>query len=274
MTAQSPFYGAKNMFTMNTPAYLQLYTGTINTKPTDRSAALAFFKGTPSSIVITATGVTTASDYFIFNTPQNRYCFYVTTPPSASLFDISIAIDSGLSIASAVAKISAKAKDLDDVLTSYDATTVTITAKIGGLCATNTESMTNATITKVDGAGAWAKIGKLAADLASTPEEVVVTDSEGEDNQVGAKFPTTFSLLNVNQRALEIINADWNNQKVNVAFFDETNDNYPIYILHNINLTALPDFLNRDGARVNFKMNKQYKDWSTSVKFWDYSTEV
>jgi len=179
-----------------------------------------------------------------------------------------------LSAGAAVAQISEKAKLLDDVLTSYDATTVTLTARMGGLCAVNTEDMTNATITKVDGTGGWAKIGKLAADLASTPEEVVVTDSEGEDNQVGAKFPTTFSLLNVNQRALEIINSDWNNQKVNIAFFDETNDNYPIYILHNVNLTALPDFLNRDGARVNFKANKQYKDWDTSVKFWDYSTEV
>jgi len=279
MTVQIPFYGSKGIFTMASPVWITPWTGTVTTEPANKAAAIALIAGTKSqaTYTVSSTGMS-SGEYFIFNTPQNRYCFYNTTDAAipTTIYDVKIAITATTVLADLTAEIYAKAKLLDDVVVStVPGTSVTMTATQGGVCDANYDAATYVVAgTLTTGDGVWGKVGKLADDINVTPEEVTVMDSEKEDNQIGAKYTVEFSLMNVNARALEILKNDWNNQKVNIAFVDETNDNYPMYVLFNQTLTILPDLMNRDGARIKFKATKQYKDWGTYIKFWDFSDEV
>jgi len=275
MANQIPFYSATGIFTMLTPAYIQPWDGNVTTEPLTKTAAISLIAGGKSKETVTPPIASTGGDYNIFNTPQNRYCFYVTTPPSATLYDVAVPVTAWVDAASGVANIVAAAKKQVDIAVSYDDTTVTLEAMVGGLCNVNTESGDSFPLSVlVTGSGNWGKIGKLADDLAVTPESIIVVDSEKEENQVGAKFTVEFNLISVSARALKILKTDWNNKKVNIAFIDETNDEYPMFILHNQTLTILPDIMNRDGAKINFKATKQYKDWDTYIKYWDFADEV
>jgi len=273
MTIQAPNYGQENQFSMGTPAFLQLWTGTVNTQPATNALAKTMFRGVQSVEVITPPASSTggASHYNIFNTPQTRYCFYVTTPPDASLYDVAVEVTAWTTAAMGVANIVAAASDCKDILVTNDATTVTLTAKNGGLTVANSEVGDDFPLTGlVTGSGAWLKFGKLADTIDITTEENMMTNSEKEDTQMSVKFNVAFDLINVSQRAWEVCLANWNNVQVNVAFVDETNDKYPVYIINNIPLRMLPDFMNKEGARINFKANKTYEDYASYIQFWQF----
>jgi len=274
MTIQAPNYGQENQFSMGTPAFLQLWGTAVNAKPATLALAKDMFRGVKSAATYVPKADGSVDDeYTIFNTPQTRYCFYVKTAPTpATLYDVAVPVTAWTTAAAGVANIIAAATPYKDILITNDATTVTLTAKNGGLTVTNSETGTSFAFsgTPVDGAGAWLKFGKLADTIDITTEENMMTNSEKEDTQMSVKFNVAFDLINVSQRAWEVCLANWNNVQVNVAFVDETNDKYPVYIINNIPLRMLPDFMNKEGARINFKANKTYEDYASYIQFWQF----
>ena len=279
MTNRMPAYGSNAAFKMETPAFIRL-AGTTVTKPADIATAETLFYGVKGTAVLTIVTTTAASEYFTYDTPQQKYGFYyevATTGVEPVVADVDvwhkIVLPTAFTVAQAKAKIIEALEDVKDVKvvsgTGTNIAEITITNKQGGVCEAFVDGDSGVTATNTPGTGEWALIGKLAADMDAPAEPNLVPDSEGGDIRLSTKRTVNFSLMNVNQKTLEIIESQWDREKVDVAFMDITNDLNPIVIYHGMTLNF--DFSPMgEVATIDFTLSRSARDESKFRKFYTY----
>ena len=279
MSNQTPLHGAEHTFTMFTPAYMQLSTGTAYTKP-EYSAADAFFEGVKaeySFAVDAVAGDFTTGTGFTFSTPESTYCFYnAAAAPSIDGVNKYVQVLNAVANPSQAAIIAAM-KDavsvIDDIVFSETSSSFNLKAKQGGYAPAATASDSLLTVTEVTAGscvGGWSKIGLLADDITATPEAEMGESSEKKQYKKATNLSIEFSLLNVSQRAYDIIKTQWDGQDVDVAFFDQRDVLKPAVIYRNVLCNATLDAINRDGARIKFQFGSVVKRNSTFEQFWTF----
>jgi hypothetical protein len=275
---QAPYYGSKNVSKMNTPAYIQLWNGTATAEPASKSAAIALFEGTTKSKAVytpTSDGDWKTGEYITFSTPQNKYCFYHTSLPSPLLSDVDVYVAATPAAETKVgyiaAMLAACEKIEDIVFSSVAGVSWTLEALLNGATeSVAEESTTGVAVSNTPGVGAWGKIGKLADDLSFEPTSTTTPTSEGDDIQTQVENTITFNLINVNARSWEIIDNDFNNKAVNVAFMDQTDDELPVVVINNFICTATFNPFGETKS-IQIVLKKRTRKSSTYVKFWDFS---
>jgi hypothetical protein len=272
---QSPYYGSEHIAKMYTPAFLRITTGTVLAKPATSAAAITALYGTPATSTYTLDDADiTSGEYFTFATPQNVYAFYHTVSPSPLVgVDVYIAMTpSADEKAAYISAMQTAVEKIEDITFTYVAgTSFTLTAKQGGACDAGAAGTTAITVSGTGaGTGDWALIGKLGEDINLTPEQVAIMDSEGGENQVAVDYSLEFNLINVNSRSVEIVNTEFNRKIVDIAFFDVTNEETPLYIIHGIPCNVTHNPFGESGT-INFKLKKRFRDPSTKIKFYDWA---
>ena len=279
---QSPYYGSEHIAKMYTPAFMRITTGTVLSKPATVAAATTELYGTTNA---TATFTATADEfdageYILFSTPQNQYCFYssgtagATPAPVVTGVDVYIPLvlgDTSQTVADIITQMQNACEKIEDLTFSSASPDFTLTALNKGYAPIGTIGTTSQVLkSSAAGVGDWALIGKLGEEINLTPESINVMDSEGGENQVGVDYSLEFSLINVNARSVEIVNTEFNRKSVDIAFFDVTNEEAPLYIIHGISCNATHNPFGESGS-INFKMKKRFRDPSTKIKFYDWA---
>jgi len=178
------------------------------------------------------------------------------------------------SINGIIAAVLADNNAKNEMTYTSDATSITLTSVQGGYTPTPTAGSTGHTLTTATaGEGNWVKVGVLAEDWSLNQEAVEVGTSEKKMIKLADKYAPEFRLMNVDQRAREIIVNNFSNRSVNFGLHDKANSLKPTMILHDLILQDSMD-LSGDTAQIILKGSAEYNVSGTSIltyaPFWTF----
>jgi len=289
--ANKPTFGLDMRFKMRSPAYIQLYDGTITTRYATSTLAKAALNGVPGEWTIIMVADAVADDYdglyFLVSSPASTFCvWFFETGAATATQPVVAAADAYVKVEYAATATAAEMATnvynacsglADFTMSIATSTTVHFLCAQGGYCASADASVIVAAMdTLVDFTevtaplGGWAKLGKLADDLELTPEPVKVADSQGGNSVVEYTLTTAINLQNISQRTRDIIDTEYKGRYCNIAFMNETATACPVAIIHNIPIDSALDLFGGDTAQINISAEETFTDVSTYLKYWTY----